>query len=460
MSVGSIQFGGLASGLDTNAIIAAILGVEARPIGLFQSQRTTEQNRISLFNSLEGLVEALQAKAQALTSSGSLFVHSVTPGTEGIATFTVTGDVPSGGHTLNVISLAAADRYAFAGTADTTTDLGAGSVDFSYDGTSYSVAIDGAASSLDEIAATINTAADGDVTASVVNAGTETSPSYQLVLAGNDTGADFAIGSLTSSVAGLTGATRITTAANAVAEVDGLSISRSDNEFSGVIEGLSFTAQSTGSTTFNVAIDVEASREGFQGLVDAYNEVIEFINAQNKYDPDAGAGGDLFGDAALTSVHSAIRNALFSVDLADVVSDTEGYSTLGLIGIDVQNDGTLKIDEDTFEEKLTNNSEAFETLFADDTDGVFVRLDAAIDGLLESTTNANGFVIDGVFDRRRDTLNNIVGDLDDEIERLERNLESLEASLVQKFANLEQLLAGLNAQSAFLASNLAFPQGN
>ena len=61
-----------------------------------------------------------------------------------------------------------------------------------------------AASSLNDVAAAINTAAAGKVAASVVNTGTATSPAYQLVLAGQSTGLDLRISAISSSIAALT----------------------------------------------------------------------------------------------------------------------------------------------------------------------------------------------------------------------------------------------------------------
>ena len=193
MTLGGIQFGGLASGLDTGAIIEAILAVESRPIRLLESRKEAEQEKLTLLGTFEGLVNALRDKARDLTAAHEFFAHELTVGEEGIAAFTLGGSAGAGAHTLEVLSLAAADRHAFAGVADPeTTALGTGTVSFTYKGTAYSVDVQAGSDNLNDIAAAINSAAGAEVTATVVNVGTETSPSYQLVLAGDDTGADFA----------------------------------------------------------------------------------------------------------------------------------------------------------------------------------------------------------------------------------------------------------------------------
>lgn len=459
MSFGPIQFGGLASGLDTGAIIQTLLSIEAQPIQLLESQKASEQNKLSLLGTLEGYVDDLQEKAEELSSKGGFLAYDVTSSSDSAATFSLTGSSATpGSHTLDVLALASADRYAFSGVADADTDLGAGTVSFDYDGVNYSVTTTGSGdSSLNQIASAINAQSSGEVTASVINVGTGATPNYQLVLAGEDTGADYTIDNLTSSVAGLTGATNLTAASNAQVVVDGLTVERSTNVFSDVVSGISFTVTDVtgGDISFSVDPDTEGVKQNVQDFVDAYNKVIGFINTQNSYDPDATSQSDLFGDSALSSVRTTIQNAIFDVDVSVVQADTIGYSTLGLVGVDVGSDGTLSIDDTTFDDKLSTNMEALADLFTDSTDGLMVKLDSAIEGMVDSTTNVLGDSIPGLFDRKEDTINDLIADIDDQIESLELSLESYEATLVAKYSALEELMAGLNAQSQYLSGVLA-----
>ena len=463
----SITFGGLASGLDTGAIINALLSVEAQSINLLEEQKATNSSKISLLGTLEGHVDSLQDAASKLSELGGFYAYTITSSDEAAAAFTLTGDTAAqGGHTLEILSLAAADRYTFDSATtitDPDADLGAGNIHFTYDGTTYDIAFPDqtGSSSLNAVAAEINTVAGDDVTASVINVGTESNPDYQLVLSGNDTGADFTIGELDqSTVPGLTGAElqALTSASNAVAVVDGLTIERSDNVFDGVIEGVSFTAQATtfGEISFSVEVDNEGVKENVNEFITAYNAVMSFIDGQSQFDAEGGgASGDLFGDSVLSTVSSTLKNAIFGVDIDTVIADTEGYSTLGLVGIDVQLDGTLTMDETEFDEKLSANLDAMASLFTDDENGLMVALDDAIEQMVDGVIDEfSGEPLPGVFENKKDTLNSLNKDLDGQIEALELNLEQLELSLVQKFSALEELMAGLNSQSAYLASIL------
>lgn len=453
MGIGQIQFGGLASGLDTSAIISAILNAERNPIRLLERQKDDQQSRLSLIGTLEGLVETLQKKASELTGE-SFFAFSTTSSDEGVAAFSVDGGALEGSYEIDVQQLASADRHAFQGVTDPDTDLGAGTISFTYSGTDYTIDVDAASSSLDEIAAQINSEAGDAVHASVINVGADGNPSYQLVLSGGDTGADYQISSLSATYAELGSATEITDAQNARVAVDSLVIERSSNEFADVLEGVTFTARSEGTTTFAVSVDTEGTKEQLEELLDAYNDVVDFMNGQNAFSEEGGPGGALFGDSVLRSVRSALQGALFDVDLAVVQADTEGYSTLGLVGVDLGSDGRLSIKDSVFDAKLAANRDALASFFSDESEGLFAKLDEAISALVDTETNENGVLIEGAFDRRRTTINSLVKTYDSQIDRIEDRLSALEESLVLQFSNLESLLSGLQSQSSFLAASL------
>jgi flagellar hook-associated protein 2 len=488
-----ISFGGLASGLDSSAIISAMLGVERLPLLQLEQQKETENAKLDLISTLKDHLKGLQGLADGLKSVGSFLDFNVTASVENVATFVANGEAQSGAHTLEVLSLAQADRWAFDGVADPDADLAGADgeqVDFTVNGTNYSIALTQAGSSLNEIAGSINDLAGSDVTASVVNVGTESTPSYQLVLAADETGEDYRITGLSSSVAGLAidgtapdgsgasqSANNITVGSNAVAIIDGLQIERSGNEFNNVVQGIDITVLSADVGTeisFSAEADTEAIKEKMQKFVDAYNNVINFSNAQNTYSEEGGAGGELFGDSILRSVRSSISSALFNVDLTTVSNDTEGFSTLSLVGIKSSSDGTLSIDDTVFDAKVSTNLDALADLFADtdgfdnggaadgtpeayvDTtadSGLAEKLSRAIDLMFGNISGPTGSV-KALFDAREEAIDTKIGTLNDSIESKERYLEVFEQNLITRFAALEDLMGGLNAQGAALTNML------
>lgn len=457
----SISFGGLASGLDTAAIIEALVGARQIPITLVENKQAVAQSKLNLVNTLKGLVQTVQDKAKELSGIGGFLNHNVTMSEEGVANVSVTGTPASGSHTLKVLSLANAETVTSAGVSDDTEQLDGGTISFDYDGTSYSIVIDPSSSTINDIAAAINDQAGEAVNASVVNTGTSSSPSYELVLKGNDTGADYSIDNLQvdSFIPALPGLadnlsfnTPLVEASNAVIELDGLTIQRESNEFTDVLEGISIEAISADpdkTITFGVSIDDEGIKEGLADFVESYNAVMDFINTQQTYSEEGGAGGALFGDNLLNTVRNKLYQGFVQVDIDTVTQDTEGYSALSLIGIKLTVDGSLEIDDDKLTEKMNANIGAFTDFFAAEDTGAFTKLTDSLDYLLDSTgADVEGGQLDSLFDIRTETLDGQIEDYADTITSMEYQVGKFEEGLVAKFANLELLMAQLQAQGA------------
>lgn len=479
---GPIQFGGLASGLDSNAIISALLQAEQVPIQLLQTQKSETQQRLTLFGQLDGLLTSLRSTADSLSSSSGFLANTVVPSQEGIASFDASGGALAGSYELEVLQLAQASRFEFTAQTDPDADLGGVEISFQIgsglDAPSYAIDLDPGASSLNDVAAAINEQLADVARATVINTGTASSPSYSLVLESADTGLDNAITNLSvtsgATVPGFDVEQTLSTAQNAIIRLNDLQIQRSTNEFGDVIQGLSFTVESTTEVdqpiTFNVGTDNEAIKESLQEFVDAYNKVMDFINAQSDYSEEDGAGGPLFGDPALRSIRSALSGSLFDPSLVD---STSAFGSLGLVGIDVGVDGRLSIDDAELSAKLAQDPDAFADFFTDldgfdnagaaegtagfyadttaDT-GLFSKIVKNLDRLLDDQSSAGGEKLSGLISARQATLQSNIDQIDDRIEDLEFRLEGFELQLINQFAALEETIGGLNAQSSFLSS--------
>lgn len=493
-----ISFSGLASGLDTTAIVRQLVALERIPIQMALNQQGEQQSKLDKLGQFGDLVKALQKKSEDLSTSSGFSKLSIKGHDGDIATITSGSTALEGTHTVEILNLSSIDRWAFDGVSDDAVDLGTvtgQSVDFDVNGTSYSVPLDADNSSIEAVANAINSVAGDDVSASVVNTGTESSPTYQLVLASKKSGDENRISNISSSLPSLaitysapdvdgaaTSSSNLTVGLNALADIDGLTITRSSNDFSDVLEGISVDAVGVGTTTFTVEPDKAAIRSEVDSFVSAYNDVIKFINTQNSYvaseeDGEAGSSGVLFGDSVLSTVRTALSRGLFNVDIDIITADTEGYSTLSNVGITSDNDGILSIDDDLFNEKLLGDLEAFTDLFVD-TDG-FERDPDAIPNTpeyYEDTTADSGLlaslargldqlfgklpddnpdiIVAGIFDLREQTFNRNIDRIGVDIIDKERRIESFEQDLVLRFSRLEQLMAQLNSQGAALSATL------
>lgn len=477
--VGSIQFGGIASGLDTNAIVAALVQAESFTINQLQGNKSEAQSKLNLFGTFEGYVDELHDKVGEFSNLAGLLKNSVDLSAEGFATVTSSGGTAVGSYSLEVLSLAETSRWSTEGVSDPNAALSLDEVAFTLGGTGYDVDLTGV-SSLNDLSDAINSQFSDVASATVINTGTTSNPSYKMVLESKSSGSagDISNFSMVSTTFAIDIEGEISNGTDAQILLNGLSITRSDNDFSDVVDGLSITttAETTAPITFTVGVDTDGVTAVMQEFVDAYNEVINFINEQNEYSEEGGAGGALFGDSSLSSVSSALTGALFN---NSVVDSSSSFGSLGLLGIDLNTDGTLSIDSSKFSEKLTEDPELFADFFVDtdgfDNDdaakgtaayyqdtsadtGLMSVIDKALEQLLDNQSilidsgdGPESFTVKGLFNLRKETLENQISDLDDRIADAEDSLAIYEENLILQFSALEQTLGGLNAQQQFLA---------
>ncbi len=119
MSLSGISFGGLATGLDTKAIINALMAVEQRPIYALEQKKTLLNRSKSLFNTFQTRLEELQAKAKAIKDIDSFLKFSATTDDEDKYFSVEASEKASPGtYEVEVMLLAAATTRASAGSAD------------------------------------------------------------------------------------------------------------------------------------------------------------------------------------------------------------------------------------------------------------------------------------------------------------------------------------------------------
>jgi len=495
LNTNGISFSGLATGMDTSALIQQLVALESQPILQMQAKQQSFQSKLSAVGTLKGLVADLQTQAGILSKNSSFLSFLSTVSLEGHVAASASGSASAGTHTVTVNQLATIDRWTFDPVADRTTDLATADgqhIAFSVGATAYDVVLTAADSSLEDIAAAINSVAGADVAATVVNIGTTAAPSYQLVMTSKQSGEANRISGITQDVAGLaidaTGPTlggvaqsanNITVGMNAIAVIDGLTVTRETNEFNDVITGLSLTLQAADpllEVSVSVAADTGAIKNKIKDFVASFNKLVDFVNTQNTYTKDLGPGGVLFGDPILRQVLAQVRDALFNVDPGVVTADTQGYSTLSLIGIKTESNGKLKIDDALLTDKLAENLDELANLFVDsdgfdnggalentpafyqDTTldaGLADKLSRSIDRLLDSYTGPGGRVFKGTFDARTQSYNESISKLLKDIDAKQVQVDRFQDQLIQRFANLEQLMSGLQAQGASLSAALA-----
>ena len=102
----SISVGGLVSGLDTNGIIDQLLELQQRPIIKLQQQEAAYQVKLTVYGSLQGLLNSMKSAAQALDAASDLAGFSTSSGDAALFTSSADSSAATGTHNVTVKQLA------------------------------------------------------------------------------------------------------------------------------------------------------------------------------------------------------------------------------------------------------------------------------------------------------------------------------------------------------------------
>lgn len=143
-----------------------------------------------------------------------------------------------------------------------------------------------------------------------------------------------------------------------------ITIQSATNEVADVIPGVTLNLLGADPYTpvrISVENDSEAVRGAIEGFVDSYNQVIDFLNDQLRYDPVTEQGGLLIGDSLLVSVQNDLRRMATDV-IPGLPSDMNRLSAIGITS--VSETGTLVIDDTKLDAALAENLDGVANLLS------------------------------------------------------------------------------------------------
>jgi flagellar hook-associated protein 2 len=150
---------------------------------------------------------------------------------------------------------------------------------------------------------------------------------------------------------------------DALVNIDGIDVESSDNAIDDVLNGITLNLKASDESTtvtLNIERDVSGIVDKIKSFVDTYNEVSSYITKQQTYNTEKKkTGGVLFGDGTLSSVKSDLSSILVN----PIWGVSSQYSILGLVGINLDNEGQLKLDSSKLTDYVKTNFYDIQQLF-------------------------------------------------------------------------------------------------
>jgi flagellar hook-associated protein 2 len=449
----AISFGGLASGLDTNAIITGLMNAERAPLRQLQKKQTDTKGQIGVAQNIENKLRTLQSKVEALSKLGRVSALKATSAAADTVAVTAGPGAGSGSYTITDVVLARAQKTRSESFAQMTDAVGTGTLTITQGEKSFAIILDASNATVEGLVSAINSQADLAVTASLFYDGSR----YRVLLGSDGTGTDQAF---TVDESGLAGPRPgFDRAENLVEEarpasfrLDGQPVTSQTNTVSGVLPGLTFTLQkplSGSSIEVKVEPDADAVLARVRELVGAYNDAVSAIQAQFQLSGGSAPSSGLFGDSTLRGIAQRLSTVVTSA----VNGLPEGSATLGDVGISLDRYGKLGLDESKLRAAVASDLRAVARIFVDDDPtspgerGVLATLASEIGTFVDSRSGLLRAKITG--------LNARLEDLGRRVDEMERRLTAREDSLRAQFTTLERVMSQLQAQSAFLTQRLS-----
>ena len=457
---------GLGSGLDTGAIVKALVNADkAAKQNQIDRQTATNTAQISGIGSLKSVLANFQTAIKNLSSTQTpqFLGYNATSADAKVLTAVASNTAVNGTYVVKVTNLATSSKVATAAFAGgTSSAIPSGTLNITQNGVTSSVTIP-AGATLQSVRDAINTqqGANG-FSANIVT----DSFGSRLVMGSTATGAGSDI--TLSGIAGLEinageqmGTTPTATSAGAIGDfakdanftVDGLALTSKSNKVDAAISGLTLNLVAGGETTVTVGPNSDGLKKSIQTFVDAYNQVVTSINALTK--PSLDDEGNptiaaaLTGDPLARGILASIRSPLVTTGAGDKLT------VLSQLGITTnQKTGALDFDSTKFTTAMDTQKLGGEvqklflgdpTATGDAAKGLLTRMNDAITPYTVTGSQ-------GILDARSTNLAKAKTNLANQQAALDRRIETLTAVLTKKYNDMDSLVGKLKATASNITS--------
>ncbi len=439
--------------IDFNAIKQILMQAERQPVDRLQTQKSTEQTRLTAYGSFNSRLTSLKSSLDALESLTPYGSQNATSSDASILTVNATSDASRGAFTIEVTSLARPQvTISTDDNSDPENPISGRFADYSSNvitGGSFSITPHGKSAvaiemtgvqTLGQLRDAINAEqSETGVQASIINDGADANKPFRLVLTSVNSGTANAF-TVSETVAFSTPNTKLDLSTDPLSGVatdseftyNGIPIKNSSSTVSDAIPGLTLTIQKEGKATVTVSEDFTSLKDEINALVTSFNSFSDFVQEQTTTGSKV-----LAGDPLLRGANRDLRQFIIQSH-----SNSGSYRYLAEFGITIDRSGKMQVDDSTLDDALTTRLTDVKA-FLSGSSGFAAQLSNHIDAYTRS-----GGSINGVEDR----INSTISSYDQRINVLEQQLVLKEQSLTEQFAAADRAISQLNSQVSALSS--------
>ncbi|RFF49432.1 flagellar filament capping protein FliD [Xanthomonas campestris] len=431
------------SGLDIPTVVSTLVSRQKDPEqARINKAGTAATTQLSAISQIKSSMTTLKSALDKVVSSADTNAYKASVPTDAGFTATTTSSAAPGNYSVEVVSLASAQKLASgAFTADAT--VGSGTLTLGYGDKSITVDISGT-DKLTDIAAAINKAAGGKgVTASVVTA----NDGQHLVFNAVDTGtkgaltvsaSDPSLSALTFGAGVTGGLTQQVAAADALVRVDGFERTSSSNTVTDIVPGvvLNLTKAAEGTkVTLGVTADTSGLKGNLTAFAAAYNTANTLLKNSSSYNAETRTASALTGDSLVRGLQQQLRGQV-----------SGSISELKALGLTIDKDGVMSFDGGKFDTAIAADGGAAAEALGKDS-----KFGSGLTKLLDANVNVNN----GTLTLRSDSLNKQIKGFEADLDNLDARMEKLTDRYTAQFTAMETMISRMQGATGSLSSLLA-----
>jgi len=181
------------------------------------------------------------------------------------------------------------------------------------------------------------------------------------------------------------------------------------------------------------------SRKNLQSFADGYNKLVAYLQAQLNLGETADRNTSLAGNSAVRSLKAAVQKLT-----STTVDGLGGVRTLADLGLKTAKDGSLSIDNASFQRALSTDPEAVDRIFSEEGVGIAA--------LVKDLSDTNLKSADGILSSQVTGLNAQLRALDSQKSQAQQRVDRFRSGLIAKFTAMEQVISGLKQSGSYLTA--------
>jgi flagellar hook-associated protein 2 len=428
------------NGVNFSGLIQALVAVQAQPINEINQELQTLTERQSIWQTVSTQLAQVGTDANNLLQASTWNQVQATSSNTAVMTAAVDSSASPGTYNITVTQLAQAEIDASSAQSSSTSSLGI-SGSFTING-SAAITIS-SSDSLDDIAQAINATAGTGVTATVIN--------NQLIIQADNTDQPIVYDQTSGTPLTQLGVITSSGTNNAIQNPAPLQYNFSftnsstgttttiteqqpTNTDSTTLPGVTMQFSGVGSTTLTITPNVQAVASSVGQLVNDFNTLVQTLNS------NTGKGDPMQGSVSMNTLSGQLAQVV-TTQVASLAG--QPYEDLQDIGITLNQDGTLSVNQSQLTTAIESNPADVEQIFQDAAQGIATQLQTLSQQYTAASTGLIASITEGY--QQEINLEN------SQLASLQQQLQVYQQQLQQEFLAAQEMIAKLDGTSTFLS---------